>query len=183
MAQRVPLSQSDAKAEHRFDRLMTEEGYLMDSDREPPQAFMTALLTEHFVLQGIRSTVTSESASRAALYLASLTGSLIALGFVSHDVLCRCNGAGSDSSTAALPGSHSPRSECAFDRIQRGRSHQQYPGGGRRSSGRRCECEHVARRGDRSGRAGRHCPVPRPLEIGHSAVQLGASRSQSLGAG
>lgn len=57
----------------------------MDADREPPQAFLTALVTEHFVLQGIRSTLTSESASRAALYLASLTGSLIALGFVARD--------------------------------------------------------------------------------------------------
>jgi hypothetical protein len=57
----------------------------MDSDREPPQAFMTALVTEHFVLQGARSTLTSEIASRAALYLAALTGSLIALGFVARD--------------------------------------------------------------------------------------------------
>jgi len=57
----------------------------MDADQEPPQAFVTALVTEHFVLQGIRSTLTSESASRAALYLAALTGSLIALGFVARD--------------------------------------------------------------------------------------------------
>ena len=54
----------------------------MDADQKPPEAFMTALVTEHFVLQGIRSTLTAESASRAALYLGSLTGSLIALGFV-----------------------------------------------------------------------------------------------------
>lgn len=46
---------------------------------------MTALVTEHFVLQGIRSTLTAETASRAALYLGSLTGSLIALGFVTAD--------------------------------------------------------------------------------------------------
>ncbi|HXN57838.1 MAG TPA: hypothetical protein VN912_04535 [Candidatus Angelobacter sp.] len=57
----------------------------MDSDQKPPQAFMTALTTEHFALQGARSTLTAESASRAALYLASLTGSLIALGFVTRD--------------------------------------------------------------------------------------------------
>ena len=56
----------------------------MDSDQKPPQAFMTALTTEHFALQGARSTLTAESASRAALYLASLTGSLIALGFVTR---------------------------------------------------------------------------------------------------
>jgi hypothetical protein len=57
----------------------------MDSDQKPPQPFMTALTTEHFVLQGARSTLTAESAGRAALYLASLTGSLIALGFVTRD--------------------------------------------------------------------------------------------------
>ena len=57
----------------------------MDSDQKPPDAFMTALVTEHFVLQGARGTLTAESASRSALYLASLTGSLIALGFVARD--------------------------------------------------------------------------------------------------
>jgi hypothetical protein len=57
----------------------------MEAEQKPPEAFMTALVTEHFVLQGIRGTLTSESASRAALYLASLTGSLIALGFVARD--------------------------------------------------------------------------------------------------
>jgi hypothetical protein len=57
----------------------------MDSNPKPPEAFMTALVTEHTVLQGARSTLTAEIASRAALYLASLTGSLIALGFVTRD--------------------------------------------------------------------------------------------------
>jgi hypothetical protein len=57
----------------------------MDADQIPPERFMTALTTEHFVLQGARSRLTAESASRAALYLASLTGSLIALGFVTRD--------------------------------------------------------------------------------------------------
>ena len=57
----------------------------MDTEQKPPEALMTALVTEHFVLQGTRSTLTAESASRAALYLASLTGSLIALGFVAQD--------------------------------------------------------------------------------------------------
>ena len=57
----------------------------MDVDQKPPEAFMTALVTEHFVLQGMRSTLTAESASRSALYLAALTGTLIALGFVTRD--------------------------------------------------------------------------------------------------
>ena len=52
---------------------------------KPPEPFMTALVTEHFVLQGARSTLSAEIASRAALYLASLTGSLIALGFVASN--------------------------------------------------------------------------------------------------
>lgn len=57
----------------------------MDTEQKPPEAFMTALVTEHFVLQGSRSTLTAEGASRAALYLGAVTGSLIALGFVAHD--------------------------------------------------------------------------------------------------
>ncbi len=57
----------------------------MDSDPKPPEAFMTALVTEHTALQGARSTLTAETAGRASLYLASLTGTLIALGFVTRD--------------------------------------------------------------------------------------------------
>ena len=33
----------------------------MDSDQKPPQTFMTALTTEHFALQGARSTLTGRS--------------------------------------------------------------------------------------------------------------------------
>ncbi len=43
----------------------------MDADQIPPERFMTALTTEHVVLQGARSMLTAESASRAALYLGS----------------------------------------------------------------------------------------------------------------
>jgi hypothetical protein len=42
-------------------------------------------VTEHFVLQGARSTTTTESAGRAALFLASVSSSLITLGFVAQD--------------------------------------------------------------------------------------------------
>jgi hypothetical protein len=42
-------------------------------------------VTEHFVLQGARSTTTTESAGRAALFLASVSNSLITLGFVAQD--------------------------------------------------------------------------------------------------
>jgi hypothetical protein len=47
-------------------------------------ALLTALTTEHFTLQGARSTTTSESASRAALYTGALSASLVSLGFVAQ---------------------------------------------------------------------------------------------------
>jgi hypothetical protein len=45
--------------------------------------FLTALVTEHFALQGARSIGTSEATSRAALYVATLSSALIATGFAS----------------------------------------------------------------------------------------------------
>jgi hypothetical protein len=55
----------------------------VDDDRQ--QAFMTALVTEHFVLQGARGQTNSEMTGRAALYLATVSSTLIALGFVARD--------------------------------------------------------------------------------------------------
>jgi hypothetical protein len=52
--------------------------------KEPPPAFMSALTTEHFVLQGALSSNTSEVGTRASLYLFSLSSSLVALGFASQ---------------------------------------------------------------------------------------------------
>jgi hypothetical protein len=46
-------------------------------------AFFNALLTEHFVLESARSIPVSESSSRASLYLTTLSGSLVAFGFLS----------------------------------------------------------------------------------------------------
>ena len=43
---------------------------------------LTALTTEHFTLQTARSTTVSESSGRATLFLASVTGSVVALAFV-----------------------------------------------------------------------------------------------------
>jgi hypothetical protein len=48
------------------------------------QAFMSALVTEHFVLQSARGATISEASGRAALYLTSVTGALVALGFVAQ---------------------------------------------------------------------------------------------------
>jgi hypothetical protein len=50
---------------------------------------MSAMTTEHFVLQTAANGTISEAASRASLYIFSLSSSLVALGFASHsaDVL------------------------------------------------------------------------------------------------
>jgi hypothetical protein len=48
------------------------------------QALLTMLTTEHFTLQGSRATTVSESSSRAALYMGSVSSTLIALGFIAQ---------------------------------------------------------------------------------------------------
>src|SRR6266480_3204726 len=58
-------------------------GGIMDDDRQ--MAFMSALVTEHFVLQGARGQTNGEMTGRAALYLATVSSTLIALGFVAGD--------------------------------------------------------------------------------------------------
>jgi len=47
-------------------------------------ALMSALVTEHFVLQSRASSTISESSSRSTLYLLSLSSSLVALGFATQ---------------------------------------------------------------------------------------------------
>jgi hypothetical protein len=49
-----------------------------------PQALPTVLTTEHFTLQGSRSSTVSESSARAALFVGALSSSLIALGFIAQ---------------------------------------------------------------------------------------------------
>jgi hypothetical protein len=49
-----------------------------------PQALLTVLTTEHFTLQGSRSSTVSESSARAALFIGALSSSLIALGFIAQ---------------------------------------------------------------------------------------------------
>src|SRR5438874_12470979 len=53
------------------------------SSPERQTAFMSALVTEHFVLQTAASATVSEAASRTSLYVFSLSSSLVAMGFVS----------------------------------------------------------------------------------------------------
>jgi hypothetical protein len=48
------------------------------------QELLTALTTEHFTLQGARAQTTSESTSRAALYIMAVSSTLIALGFIAQ---------------------------------------------------------------------------------------------------
>jgi hypothetical protein len=54
------------------------------SEHEPSPAFITALTTEHYVLQSAVGANTSEVGTRASLYLFSLSSSLVALGFASR---------------------------------------------------------------------------------------------------
>lgn len=47
-------------------------------------AFVSALTTEHFVLQAAASSTVSDAAARSSLYVFSLSSSLIAMGFTSQ---------------------------------------------------------------------------------------------------
>jgi hypothetical protein len=55
----------------------------MPDDDKPPPEFMSALVTEHFVLQSVSSATISESSSRVTIYLSSLSSGLVAMGFAS----------------------------------------------------------------------------------------------------
>ena len=52
------------------------------ADAPNREELLTALTTEHFTLQGARSQTASESASRASLYILSVSSTLVALGFI-----------------------------------------------------------------------------------------------------
>ena len=54
-------------------------------DKERQQAFMSALVTEHFVLQTAANATVNEAGTRASLYLVSLSSSLVAMGFASRE--------------------------------------------------------------------------------------------------
>jgi hypothetical protein len=53
----------------------------MDDHLKPCQVFMSALVTEHFVLQSGRSTTVSEAVGLAAACLTCVSSSLVACGF------------------------------------------------------------------------------------------------------
>lgn len=54
------------------------------ADAPDRQELLTALTTEHFTLQGARSQTMSESSARAALYIGSVSSTLVALGFIAQ---------------------------------------------------------------------------------------------------
>lgn len=55
-----------------------------EPSHSPSSAFISALTTEHYVLQSAISGNTSEVGTRASLYLFSLSSSRVALGFASR---------------------------------------------------------------------------------------------------
>jgi hypothetical protein len=54
----------------------------MSEENVPPPAAVPFVTTEHFVLQGARAVTIAESTGRATMFLASVSGGLIALGLV-----------------------------------------------------------------------------------------------------
>jgi hypothetical protein len=52
------------------------------ADSDPRPAAVTFVTTEHFTLQGARSSTISESTGRASVFLGAVSGGLIALGLV-----------------------------------------------------------------------------------------------------
>jgi hypothetical protein len=52
------------------------------ADGDPRPATVTFVTTEHFTLQGARSSTISESTGRASVFLGAVSGGLIALGLV-----------------------------------------------------------------------------------------------------
>jgi hypothetical protein len=52
------------------------------TDGDPRPAAVTFVTTEHFTLQGARSSTISESTGRASVFLGAVSGGLIALGLV-----------------------------------------------------------------------------------------------------
>jgi hypothetical protein len=53
-------------------------------DKDRQAAFMSALTTEHFVLQTAANATVSEAGARASLYLLTLSSSLVAMGFAAQ---------------------------------------------------------------------------------------------------
>jgi hypothetical protein len=55
---------------------------IREAEPEPRPPAVTFVTTEHFVLQGARSATIAESTGRASMFLAAVSGGLVALGLV-----------------------------------------------------------------------------------------------------
>jgi hypothetical protein len=55
-----------------------------DTNSDDDARLLTALTTEHFVLQSTRATITGEAGTRTSLYIGALSSALIALGFAAQ---------------------------------------------------------------------------------------------------
>jgi hypothetical protein len=58
------------------------EQKISDARAEPRAAAISFITTEHFTLQGARSSTIAESTGRASMFLASVSGGLVAFGLV-----------------------------------------------------------------------------------------------------
>ena len=55
-------------------------------EKEPSTAFITALNTEHFVMQNAIGAAVSEGQSRASIFIGALSGALVAMGFATQSM-------------------------------------------------------------------------------------------------
>jgi hypothetical protein len=66
---------------------VTDSGRTNDVDRadsDPRPAAVSFVTTEHFTLQGARSSTIAEATGRATMFLSAVSGGLVALGLARH---------------------------------------------------------------------------------------------------
>jgi hypothetical protein len=64
------------------DAMANHEADADQAETEPRPAAVTFVTTEHFTLQGARSSAIAEATGRATMFLAAVSGGLVALGLV-----------------------------------------------------------------------------------------------------
>jgi hypothetical protein len=109
----------------------------MGDHPQPGQAFMSALVTEHFVLQTARSTTVTEAVGRSGVYLTCVSSALVAFGFfaaathrlapVVATVLPALIILGSSPGALASTGMHASPAEMFFTSAQHDRRSHQHP--------------------------------------------------------
>jgi hypothetical protein len=63
---------------------MSEDPSKSSPENQPGTALLTAMTTEHFVMQTVIGATAAESMSRATIYIMALSSSLLALGFAAN---------------------------------------------------------------------------------------------------